>query len=105
MATRLGLGPVFFYEWLLSSRRWQMYAGRALFLLVLLGALFFAWLTYEMDRPYRPHTLQEQAAMGSTFFLTIIGTQLALVLLAAPAVTAGSICLDKARGTLAHLLV
>ncbi len=32
-------------------------------------------------------------------------TQLALVLLAAPAATAGAICLDKARGTLAHVMV
>jgi ABC-type transport system involved in multi-copper enzyme maturation permease subunit len=105
MATRLGLGPVFYYEWLLSSRRWQTYAGRALFLLVILAALFFAWLTYEMDRGYQPHTLQEQARMGTTIFATIIGTQLALVLLAAPALTAGAVCLDKGRGTLAHLLV
>jgi ABC-type transport system involved in multi-copper enzyme maturation permease subunit len=105
MATRLGLGPVFYYEWLLSSRRWQTYAGRALFLLIILAALFFAWLTYELDRPYQAHTIQEQARMGTTIFATIIGTQLALVLLAAPAVTAGSVCLDKARGILAHLLV
>src|SRR5262249_36123336 len=33
------------------------------------------------------------------------GTQLGLVLLAAPAYTAGAVCLDRARGTLAHMLV
>jgi ABC-type transport system involved in multi-copper enzyme maturation permease subunit len=41
----------------------------------------------------------------STFFLAVIGTQLTLVLLAAPAATAGAICLDRARGTLTHLMV
>ena len=35
----------------------------------------------------------------------MIGTQLTLVLLAAPAATAGAICLDRARGTLAHMLM
>jgi hypothetical protein len=28
----LGLGPVFTYEWITSSRRWQGYALRLLFL-------------------------------------------------------------------------
>ena len=37
--------------------------------------------------------------------MAVIGTQLTLVLLAAPAATAGAICLDRARGTLTHLLV
>lgn len=35
----------------------------------------------------------------------MIGIQLALVPLAAPAFTAGSICLDRSRGTLAHMLM
>ena len=35
----------------------------------------------------------------------MIGTQLTLVLLAAPAATAGAICVDRARGTLMHMLV
>ena len=37
--------------------------------------------------------------------MAVIGTQLTLVLLAAPAATAGAICLDRSRGTLTHLLV
>ena len=43
------------------------------------------------------------SANGCTWRLS--GTQLTLVLLAAPAATAGAICLDRARGTLIHLLV
>ena len=38
MRTRWGLGPVFVYEWLTASRRWQMYALRAVFV----GLLFLA---------------------------------------------------------------
>ncbi len=34
----------------------------------------------------------------------IIGVELTLVMLAAPAATAGAICVDRARGTLAHML-
>ena len=43
--------------------------------------------------------------MAESVYLAAVGTQLALVLLAAPAVTAGSICLDRARGTLLHMLM
>src|SRR5262249_8942858 len=35
----------------------------------------------------------------------LAAAQLALALLAAPAATAGAVCLDRARGTLAHVLV
>ena len=45
------------------------------------------------------------AKMAELFFLAVSGTQLALVLLAAPAATAGAICLDRARGTLSHMLM
>ena len=39
------------------------------------------------------------------YFYAMIGVELALVMLAAPAATAGAICLDRARGTLAHMLM
>jgi ABC-type Na+ efflux pump permease subunit len=100
---RWGLGPVFYYECLLMSRRWQVYAARALFLLIVLAALFLVGLAHVAEHPHP--TLQDEAAVGERFFYALIGTQLVLVLLAAPAATAGSVCLDKARGTLDHLLV
>jgi ABC-type transport system involved in multi-copper enzyme maturation permease subunit len=100
---RIGLGPVFIYEWLTTSRRWQMYALRGLFVAILLGALAVVWLS-ELDDGPQP-SRKRLAQVGEHFFYAIIGTQLALVLLAAPAATAGSICLDKARGVLAHLLI
>jgi ABC-type transport system involved in multi-copper enzyme maturation permease subunit len=105
MAMRWGLGPVFGYEWLMTSRRWQMYAGRALFVGFLLSAMVIVWWADE-ERNHIGQTVQQRMArMGVEFFYALIGTQLALVILAAPAATAGSVCLDKSRGTLTHLLV
>jgi ABC-type transport system involved in multi-copper enzyme maturation permease subunit len=50
-------------------------------------------------------TVQSQAEIGRLLCGAITATQLAIVLLAAPAATAGAICLDRARGTLDHMLV
>ena len=41
--SRIGLGPVFVYEWITSSRRWQIYAQRSLFVSALLLALVGVW--------------------------------------------------------------
>ena len=49
--------------------------------------------------------IRQMAELGEWFFQALIGTQLTLVLLAAPAATAGSICLDRARGTMTHMLM
>jgi ABC-type transport system involved in multi-copper enzyme maturation permease subunit len=98
---RWGLGPVFAYEWLRASRRWQLYALRALFVAALGAGLAFVWWVKVAGQPA---TIRGMAAAGEAFFYALVGTQLALVLLAAPAYTAGSICLDKARGTLYFLL-
>ena len=43
MARRVGLGPVFAFEWLMASRRWQAYAMRSLTVLLLLGADRRVW--------------------------------------------------------------
>jgi ABC-type transport system involved in multi-copper enzyme maturation permease subunit len=103
MASRWGLGPVFAFEWLMTARRWQLYAARAIFLLALLAGMYLVW-AQEVARLNRS-TLQLYAFIGERFFYAIIGIQLTLVMLAAPAATAGAVCLDKARGALVHLLV
>jgi ABC-type transport system involved in multi-copper enzyme maturation permease subunit len=103
MAARIGLGPVFAFEWLTGARRWQVYAIRSLFVAGLLAGLLVVWLAEVSGRNLA--TLRAQAAVGASFYDAIVTTQLALILLAAPAATAGSICVDKARGTLTHLLV
>lgn len=97
-----GLGPVFQFEWLTASRRWQGYAQRSLFVGLLLASLIV--VANGSTRP-RVATRRGLAELGAQFYVAVVGTQLTLVLLAAPAATAGAICLDKARGTLTHLLV
>jgi ABC-type transport system involved in multi-copper enzyme maturation permease subunit len=102
-AWKIGLGPVFVYEWITSSRRWQIYALRSLFVTVLLLALVSIW--WNTNRTIYVSAIRYLAALGGGFFLAVNGTQLTLVLLAAPAATAGAICLDRARGTLTHMLM
>jgi ABC-type transport system involved in multi-copper enzyme maturation permease subunit len=101
----IGLGPVFAYEWRTSSRRWQGYALRAVFLLFLLVALVVIWVGPHQAVGPTPSQFAALAALGQSFFIGVVGTQLTLVLLIAPAATAGAICLDRARGTLAHMLM
>src|SRR5262249_59999341 len=101
MGQRWGAGPVFTYEWLMASRRWQMYALRAVVIALLGVGLTIVWWKKTHGQPL---TISSLAATGESFFYTLVGIQLALVLLAAPAYTAGAVCLDRARGTLLHLL-
>ena len=101
-AMRWGLGPVFFYECLANSRRWQTYAIRSAGVALLLAAI----ATIAMQSPTIDprYAWREYAALGVSYFYGVIGVELALVMLAAPAATAGAICVDRARGTLAHML-
>jgi ABC-type transport system involved in multi-copper enzyme maturation permease subunit len=102
---RLGPGPVFVYEWLLATRRWQLYALRAGFLTVILVAMSLAWPnTFWNRRPDQTVSVQMMAYLGESLFETIASIELTLVLLAAPAATAGAVCLARARGTLDHML-
>jgi ABC-type transport system involved in multi-copper enzyme maturation permease subunit len=103
MAKKFALGPVFVAEWLVVSRRWQWYVARSVLVAVLLGALTLVWLARAAGKPEL--SIRAQAQVGRLFTGAITATQLAIVLLAAPAATAGAICLDRARGTLAHMLV
>ena len=96
-----GLGPVFAYEWLTASRRWQGYALRSLLVLLLLLGLSGVWLgnhdgTGELS-------VRQLAEIGRGFYAVTTLILLGLVGLAAPAAAAGAICLDKARGNLTLL--
>jgi ABC-type transport system involved in multi-copper enzyme maturation permease subunit len=99
---RLGLGPVFAYEWITASRRWQGYALRSLVILLLLVAVLVVW--YTTSPRGGENQVRFMARLGQWLFLGVTGTQLTLVLLAAPAATAGAICVDRARGTMTHIL-
>ncbi len=109
MASGVGPGPVFVYESLIFARRWQVYAGRVLFVLALLIGLGIAWwnnvATLGLGQPLgsRPGTLQALANAGESFFYALAGIQLSMVLLVAPAATAGALCQDRARGILAQM--
>jgi ABC-type transport system involved in multi-copper enzyme maturation permease subunit len=102
MGPRWGFGPVFANEWLTTSRRWQVYAGRALFVGVLLVGLWSVWVSRTSGQTVP--AIQLWAEIGERFFNAIVFTQLSLVLLAAPAATAGTICQDRSSGRLAQLL-
>src|SRR3954452_20633004 len=104
MATRSwpGLGPVFAYEWLTASRRWQGYALRSLLVLLLLLGLSGVWLGSHDGAGEL--SIQQVAEIGRGVYAVTTLIVLGLVGLAAPAATAGGICLDKARGNLTLLL-
>ena len=94
------LGPIFNVECVLGARRKRLYVGRALFVLILLYAVSLIWLPLEAQTFVN---IGELSSAGQNFFRVIVACELALVLLVAPAATAGAICVDKARGSLAHV--
>jgi ABC-type transport system involved in multi-copper enzyme maturation permease subunit len=108
---RWGPGPVFVHESIAATRRWQLYGLRALFVLGLLAGLALTWFlatyagAFTNGKSTNTLTVKELASLGQFFYLAIATMQLVLVLLVAPAATAGSICLDRARGTLTHMCV
>ena len=85
MTLRIGPGPVFVYECLTLARCWQMYAARVVFVLILLITLLVVWWNAEQSQVMRRGAgIRTQAEIGVNFYYGIIGTELALVLLAAP---------------------
>ena len=107
MPLHLGPGPVFVHESIAATRRWQLYALRSFFVLGLLAALALVWLPvcFGKGHPVGSISIKQLAEGGEYFFYAISTTQLIVVLLVAPAATAGAICLDRARGSLTHMLV
>jgi len=100
------MSPVFLYEAITASRRWQGHALRALLVLAMLITLGVVWLGRRQGSPASTEqTRQFLAELGENFYYGAAGVQLALALLAAPAATAGAVCLDRARGWLAHMFV
>ncbi len=103
---RLGTGPVFAYEQLTAARRWQTYGLRVLGVGCLLAAMTgIASSQHSLFQELRIQSPSEYSALGSSYFYAIMGVELALVMLAAPAAMAGAICVDRSRGTLDHMLV
>jgi len=108
MWNRVGPRPVFVYESLIMARRWQVYAGRAFFIVAILVGLSFAWwvnieIWSRQTAGTTAVTLRVLASGGESFFYAVAGIQLTVLFLVAPAAAAGAICQDRAQGTLAHL--
>jgi ABC-type transport system involved in multi-copper enzyme maturation permease subunit len=99
---RWGVGPVFLYECLANSRRWQTYAIRSCGVAALLLAM--GTIAWSHTATVEQNSWREYARLGQSYFYAMIGVELALVMLTAPAATAGAICMDRSRGTLAHML-
>jgi ABC-type transport system involved in multi-copper enzyme maturation permease subunit len=98
-----GPGPVFRYECITSARRWQNYAARSLsVIMLLLGMATIAWANVGL---LRGNSVRRHAQLGEYYYDALVGIELSLVMLAAPAATAGAICRDRARGALTHILV
>ncbi|WP_165220175.1 ABC transporter permease subunit [Aquisphaera insulae] len=99
-------GPVFVYESIAASRRWQVYALRGLLVAGLLGSLTFAWYAAGVEESLpREGALRRLAQVAEYFYHGAAGVQLTLALLVAPAAAAGSICADRAGGWLTHAFV
>ena len=102
MAMRWGPGPVFVYESLVAARRWSYYAARSVFALALAIVWFNFHFPIQGSGDYQSRA--QLARLGQQFYYGIAGVQVSLILLAAPA-AAGAVCLDRARGTLTHVMV
>ena len=79
MATRFwpGLGPVFAYEWLTASRRWQGYALRSLLVLLLLFGLSGVW--WGSHDGTGELSVQQVAEIGGGFYAVTTLMMLGLV--------------------------
>ncbi len=71
---------------------------------ILIGMMVVWHNSNRLTRPGQIVSIQELATYGENLYETIVSIELTLVILAAPAATAGAVCLDKARGTLDHML-
>jgi ABC-type transport system involved in multi-copper enzyme maturation permease subunit len=105
---RWGVGPVFACESVLRARRWQVYAARSLFVLVLLVGIACISIFYtraiSRSRGAVPNNALT-AAIGKAYFYALTGSQVSLILLAAPAAAAGSLGTDRSRATLLQMMV
>ncbi len=100
---RLDIGPVFWTELRRMSRHRWLYALRTILvggMLLVLGAV-----TEVGVRRLDPGQASEMAKIGEWFFVAITLLQLSMVLLAAPAATAGAFCTEMARGHVGLMLV
>ncbi|HEX3448101.1 MAG TPA: hypothetical protein VHS97_07585, partial [Isosphaeraceae bacterium] len=74
---RLGPGPVFVYEWLTTSRRWQLYGLRAAFVGAILIGMMFVWhQSRTFANPTQAVSIQTLARYGEELYETIVSIEL-----------------------------
>ncbi len=100
---RLDLGPLFWSEVRRISRHWWFYALRSILvgglLLGLGGVMAIAVRRLDLRQ------VSEAARVGEWLFVLTVLVQLSMVLLAAPAATAGAFCTEMAHGHVCLMLV
>ena len=100
----VGPGPVFVYEWLMATRRWQFYAcGLGSWPRSSPGCRSpgcTCWKIIARARLFRPRRWRSSA--NALRHDRCDGTDAGAA--GGAAATAGAVCLDKARGTLDHVL-
>lgn len=104
MPLSLDPGPLLKVELVSAARRWQTFALRVGLIAALLAALSMVALA-DVARSTSTVSINQYAALGQKFTATVLTTQLVIILLAAPAATAGAICIDKSRGNLTLLMM
>lgn len=97
-------GPLFKVELVAAARRWQTYALRAGLVLAVFVAVSLVHLNDWRQVTGRTLSINDYAQLGQQFAFAVLLTQLGVILFAAPAATAGAICLDKSRGNLTLLM-
>lgn len=98
--------PVLLFEAIAASRRWLGYALRSTLVLAMLVVMWVAWLSCRQGLEASPAAVPRfMAELGEQIYYGISGVQIALILLSAPSMTAGAVCIDRARGWLAHMFV
>ncbi len=99
-------GPVLLFDMIRTGRRSPHILIRALYVLLLLIALFLVydvWFLYRRDGVSH-FPARDLAEFASVFFYLFMGIQLLAVFWLTPAYTAGAIALEKERRTLEYLL-
>src|SRR3972149_5589477 len=96
------LGPVFAVELITSGRRKRYFVLRVVYALILLASL---WSSYESVTGFRRATsLAQNANVAAEFFQTFSIVQILAVLVAGPAMVAGTIAVERERRTIEDLL-
>jgi ABC-type transport system involved in multi-copper enzyme maturation permease subunit len=96
-------GPIFNVELLTSARRPRYLVVRTIYAAALLAAL---WINYESYNPGRygyEMSVQDMARRAAAFFAIFSFIQLIAILLAGPAMIAGTIATERERRTIEYL--